>query len=66
MSCPACGEVFDSVYLVANTALVGLILEIKVVNAENESHAAKIAKAVIGKALADVALKTIDVALKEG
>ena len=50
----------------ANTALVGLILEIKVVNAENESHAAKIAKAVIGKALADVPLKTIDVALKEG
>ena len=59
MSCPACGEVFDSVYLVANTALVGLILEIKVVNAENESHAAKIAKAVIGKALADVPLKQL-------
>jgi len=65
MSCPACGEIFDSVYLVAKTALVGLILEIKILNAETESHAAKIAKAVIGKALADVPLKAIDVALKE-
>jgi uncharacterized protein (UPF0212 family) len=61
-SCPACGDAFDSVYLVANTALVGLTLEIKVLNAENESHAAKIAKAVVGKALADVPLKAIDVA----
>jgi hypothetical protein len=66
ISCPACGEIFDSACLVANTALVGLILEIKILNAENETHAAKIAKAVIGKALTDVPLKTLDVALKEG
>ena len=65
MSCPACGEIFDSVYLAAHTALVGVMLEIKVLNAENESHATKIAKAVIGKALADVPLKAVDVALKE-
>jgi uncharacterized protein (UPF0212 family) len=50
---------------VAKTALVGLILEIKILNAENESHAAKIAKSVIGKALVDVPLKAIDVVLKE-
>jgi uncharacterized protein (UPF0212 family) len=65
MSCPACGEIFDSAYLIANTALVGLMLEIKILNAENESHAAKIAKAVIGKALVDVPLKAVDVTLKE-
>lgn len=65
MSCPACGEIFDGVYLVANTALVGLIFEIKIINAENESHAVKIAKSVIGKALTDVPLNAIDVALKE-
>ncbi|MEI7826195.1 MAG: DUF555 domain-containing protein [Euryarchaeota archaeon] len=65
ISCPACGEILDSAYLVARTALVGLILEIKILNAENESHAAKIAKSVIGKALADVPLKAIDVVLKE-
>jgi hypothetical protein len=64
IACPACGEIFDSVYSVANTALVGLTLEIKILNAENESHAAKIAKAVIGKALAGVPLRTIDVTLK--
>jgi uncharacterized protein (UPF0212 family) len=65
MACPACGEIFDSVYLVADTALVGVMLEIKVLNAENESHATKIAKAVIGKALPDVPLKAVDVALKK-
>ncbi len=65
MPCPACGEIFDSVYMVANTALVGLILEIKILNAENEEHAAKIAKSVIGKALIDVPLKAVDVVLKE-
>jgi hypothetical protein len=41
---------------------VGLIFEIKIVNAENESHAAKIAKSVIGKALLDVPLEVIEVA----
>ena len=65
MPCPACGEIFDSVYMVANTALVGLIFEIKVLNAENEAHAAKIAKSVIGKALTDIPLKAIDVVAKE-
>jgi hypothetical protein len=61
-SCPSCGELFDSVYLAAKTALVGLIFEIKIINAENESHAAKIAKSVIGKALHDVPLGVIEVA----
>jgi uncharacterized protein (UPF0212 family) len=61
-SCPSCGELFDSVYLAAKTALVGLIFEIKIINAENESHAAKIAKSVIGKALHDVPLEVIEAA----
>jgi len=64
-SCPSCGELFDSVYLAAKTALVGLIFEIKIINAENESHAAKIAKSVIGKALHDVPLEVIEVAQLE-
>ncbi|HID27614.1 MAG TPA: DUF555 domain-containing protein [Methanosarcinales archaeon] len=59
--CPACDESFDSAYLVADTALVGLILEMQVFNAESEEHAARIAKSVIGKTLRKVPLKVIEV-----
>ncbi len=59
--CTICGEPFDSVFIAANTALVGLLLEIKVYNAENEEHAKRIAKKEIGKALKDVSLKVIDI-----
>ena len=51
--CPACGEPFD-------TSLVGLLLEMKVFNAESEEHAQRIAKSDIGGALRDVPLKVID------
>jgi len=34
-SCPACGEPFSSVFIAANTALVGLIFEMKVFDAES-------------------------------
>ncbi len=58
--CPACGEPFDSAYIAADTALVGLLLEMKVFNADSEEHAQRIAKSEIGGALRDVPLSVID------
>ena len=58
--CPACGEPFDSAFVAADTALVGLVLEIDVFNAESEEHAQRIAKSDIGGALRDVPLKIVD------
>ena len=59
--CPSCNEPFDSVFMSANTALVGLILDMRVFDAENEEHAARIAKSVIGRALKNIPLNVIDV-----
>lgn len=58
--CPACGEAFDSAFIAADTALVGLLLEMKVFNAEGEQHAQRIAKSEIGGALRKVPLKVIE------
>ena len=58
--CPACGEPFDSAFIAADTSLVGLILEMKVFNAESEEHAQRIAKSDIGGALRDVPLKIVE------
>ncbi len=58
--CPACGEPFDSAFIAADTALVGLMLEMKVFNAESVEHAQRIAKSDIGGALRDVPLKVLD------
>ena len=58
-NCPACGEPFDSAYIAADTALVGLVLEMDVFNAESEEHAQRIAKSDIGGALRDVPLDVI-------
>ena len=57
--CPACGEPFDSAFIAADTALVGLVLEMKVFNADSEQHASRIAKSEIGGALRDIPLKVI-------
>lgn len=57
--CPACGEPFDSAFIAADTALVGLGLEMKVFNADSEQHASRIAKSEIGGALRDVPLKIV-------
>ncbi len=65
-SCPACGEAFDSVFLAAGTALVGILLEMKVYDAESEEHAARIAKSTIGKALKNTPLNVVDVEEFEG
>ncbi|WNY23000.1 hypothetical protein MmiHf6_02960 [Methanimicrococcus hongohii] len=61
MSCASCDEELMSVYVVANTALVGLLFQMKVYEAESEEHASRIATSVIGKALRDVPLKIVEV-----
>ncbi len=65
-NCPACGEVFDSVFMAAGYALVGILLEMKVYDAETEEHAARIAKSTIGKALQSTPLDVVDVEEFEG
>ncbi|MBP2031168.1 MULTISPECIES: DUF555 domain-containing protein [Methanohalophilus] len=59
--CPACNEPISSVFMAANTAIVGLVLQMKVFDAETEEHASRIAKSVIGRALRDVPLSVIEV-----
>ena len=58
--CPACGEPFDAGFLAASTALIGLMLEMKVFNAETDEHAARIAKSEVGGALRDVPIDVIE------
>lgn len=58
--CPRCSETLDAVMLVANTALVGMILSMKVFDAESTEHAERIAKSVIGRALRNVPLRVIE------
>lgn len=58
MPCPYCFDDINSALVVAGHGLVGLLLEMKVFNAENENHAERIAKSVIGKALRDIPLAT--------
>jgi len=64
--CPACGEPFDAAFLAANTALVGLLLEIDIFNADSEEHAERIAKSEVGGALRDVPLEIIEVIETDG
>ena len=61
LTCPYCEEMLSSAIVVADTALVGLVLEMKVFRAESKEHAERIAKSVIGKALRDVPLKVLEV-----
>ncbi len=61
LTCPCCEEELSSAIVVADTALVGLTLEMKVFRAESKEHAERIARSVIGKALRDVPLKLLDV-----
>ena len=51
----------NTALVVAGTALVGLVLDMKVFRAESEEHAARIAKSVVGKALHDVPLQVVEV-----
>lgn len=61
LTCPYCEETLSSAIVVADTALVGLVLEMKVFRAETKEHAERIAKSTVGKALRDVPLKLVDV-----
>ena len=64
--CPACGEPFDSAFIAAETALVGLVLEMEVFNADSEEHAQRIAKSEVGGALRDVPLDVVETIEREG
>ena len=59
--CPKCGEPIDCVLVVARTAIVGILLSMKIFNAENPEHAVRIAKSSIGRALKDIPLEVVDV-----
>jgi uncharacterized protein (UPF0212 family) len=59
-ACPYCEESLNCGLVVANTGLVGLILEMKVYKAESEEHARRIAKSVVGRALGDFPLKVLE------
>ena len=61
LPCPFCRRDLSSVLLVAGTALVGLLLGMKVFRAESEEHAVRIAKSVVGKALRDIPLSVLEV-----
>lgn len=61
IQCPYCEEDLNCALVVANTALVGLSLDMKVFNAESPEHASRIAKSVVGRALGNVPLKVTDV-----
>ena len=56
----------DSAFIAADTALVGLVLEMKVFNAESMEHAQRIAKSEVGGALRDVPLKIVETMEFEG
>ena len=59
--CPECEEPLSGVFLVANTALVALLFDIKIFNAEGEEHAGRIAKSIIGKALGSIPLRVVEI-----
>jgi hypothetical protein len=61
LTCPFCEETLSSAIVVADTALVGLVLEMRVFRAESKEHAGRIAKSVIGKALREIPLKLLTV-----
>jgi hypothetical protein len=61
LPCPFCRKDLSSGLVVAGTALVGLLLQMKVFRAESEEHASRIAKSVIGKALRDIPLSVLEV-----
>jgi hypothetical protein len=58
--CPYCGEPFDRALVAANTALVGLGVEMEVLGADSDQHARRIAKSEVGGALQDVPLEVLE------
>ena len=62
LACPFCEGELNSAIIVANTALIGLMLEMRVFRADTEQHATRIARSGIGKALRDIPLEVKGVA----
>lgn len=58
--CPACEEPFDAAFLAAETAIVGLLIDMDIFNAESEEHAQRIAKSEVGNALRNVPLSIVE------
>ncbi len=58
--CPVCEEPFDAAFMAAETAMVGLMIDIDVFNAESEEHANRIAKSEVGGALRNVPLSIVE------
>jgi len=61
--CPSCRAKHEAVMLVAGWALVALLLELKVFDAQNEEHARRIARKEVGTALGDIPLRVFSVEL---
>lgn len=65
LACPYCSEELPSALLIANTAFVGLQMEMKVFNAESPDHAGKIARKTVGRALHDIPLDVVEATIIE-
>ena len=61
IKCPSCGIETNGVYIVAKTAIVGLLLSMTVFNAESSEHAEHIAKSVIGHAIHNISIESYKV-----
>ena len=59
--CPHCGREITTATVAARTALVGLLLSMRVFDANSPEHAEKIALRVIGSALRDVPLALFEI-----
>lgn len=64
--CPHCGREITTATVAARTALVGLLLSMRVFDANSPEHAEKIALRVIGSALRDVPLSLFEIEEADG
>ncbi len=60
MKCKSCNKKMN-IGLIANTAIIGLMLSLKIYNAESEDHASHIGKSIVGKAFKNIPLRVINV-----
>lgn len=63
--CPACSGPFDSAFIAADTALIGLGIDFDVFSADSPVDASQIAESEVGAALGDVPIKVINVSDKQ-
>lgn len=61
VECPKCREHFKSALIVSKTALVGLVFEMKVFNAQSKEHAVRIAKSGLRKRMPNIPLEVVEV-----